>query len=307
MRQSFLGQSFAPLRRADGEHLRPLLARHPQPLSGYSFAVLSCWQPVCSYTWSVPEPDTLLISFTLEGDSRRQLLQPVGRLSRPLLDTLVRQAAKLDYPLRISGVGEPFVRAYPELAARFEVREEPDLANYVYATSDLATLAGHRYAKKRNLLTQAEHGYPWSAEPLAPAHVDACYNIVREVERERPESNAARRTLRQQELCALEVALRDFGDLGLSGILVRVLGRPAGFAIYHPASPGTAVVHFERALRAYKGLYQLVNREAAKAILAQGYTLVNREEDLGDPGLRQAKRSYFPVRLEPAYTLVRKG
>ena len=42
------------------------------------------------------------------------------------------------------------------------------------------------------------------------------------------------------------------------------------------------VVHFERALRSRKGLYQIVNRETARAIAGQGFTWLNREEDLGD-------------------------
>ncbi len=64
-----------------------------------------------------------------------------------------------------------------------------------------------------------------------------------------------------------------------------------------------AVIHFERALRSYKGLYQLLNREMAAALLAQGFELVNREEDLGDPGLRQAKLSYHPVEITMAFLL----
>jgi uncharacterized protein len=60
---------------------------------------------------------------------------------------------------------------------------------------------------------------------------------------------------------------------------------------------------FERARRSVKGLYQVINRETARVIAAQGFALINREEDLGDPGLRQAKLSYHPSRLEMKHTL----
>jgi hypothetical protein len=63
------------------------------------------------------------------------------------------------------------------------------------------------------------------------------------------------------------------------------------------------VVLFERALRDKKGLYQVINQETARAIAAQGLAFINREEDLGDPGLRRAKLSYHPVRLEAKHTL----
>ena len=43
----------------------------------------------------------------------------------------------------------------------------------------------------------------------------------------------------------------------------------------------------------YKGLYQFINQSFA-AILPEDYQTINREQDLGDPGLRQAKLSYRP-------------
>ena len=57
-------------------------------------------------------------------------------------------------------------------------------------------------------------------------------------------------------------------------------------------------------LRSYKGLYQVINWETAKLIATQGFEFINREEDVGDQGLRDAKLSYHPVEIIPAYELV---
>ena len=75
------------------------------------------------------------------------------------------------------------------------------------------------------------------------------------------------------------------------------------FSIYEAIGPATVAVHFERALRSYKGLYQVINWETAKAVAAQGFDYINREEDMGDDGLREAKMSYFPVEIVKAYEL----
>ena len=87
------------------------------------------------------------------------------------------------------------------------------------------------------------------------------------------------------------------------GLLITVNDRPVAFSIYEAISPTTVAVHFERALRSYKGLFQVVNWETAKVVAAQGFEFINREEDLGDEGLRDAKMSYHPIEIIPAYEL----
>jgi hypothetical protein len=103
---------------------------------------------------------------------------------------------------------------------------------------------------------------------------------------------------------ALDFILNHFSQFKEEGILIRVDGKPVAFSIYEPLNPSTCVVHFEKAMREYKGLYQLVNRETAKQIMSKGCKNINREEDLGIEGLRKAKLSYYPLELCPAHALV---
>jgi hypothetical protein len=107
----------------------------------------------------------------------------------------------------------------------------------------------------------------------------------------------------ERELAALECTLRHFDEFGQQGLLISVDGRPVAFSIYEKISPTTVAVHFERALRSYKGLYQVINWETAKVVAAQGFAFINREEDLGDSGLRDAKMSYHPAEIIAAYEL----
>ena len=175
-----------------------------------------------------------------------------------------------------------------------------DSANYVYDAADLATLAGRRFSGKRNLIAQASRLHSWSVEPLDPGRADQCLGVADDIAAGRTTEAAV--TL-EQETQALECALSFFAPLGLQGLVLRVAGRPAAFSIFDRLNPTTAVVLFERARRDQKGLYQVINRETARVIQASGYSLINREEDLGDPGLRKAKLSYQPTRLEMKYTL----
>lgn len=300
MGADFLGLDFAAIGPGDRPRLGDLLARHPQRLSDYSPASLVVWAPVCRHRYVILDPDTLLVT-TLPCQARQpNLLQPVGVFPESVAEMLLQRGRLLERPLQIESVSEEFLARYASFAAHFEVVPVRDSANYVYTASDLAELRGRRFASKRNLIAQASGLHAWSVEALAAEGVDACREVADDIATKR--TTACSVTL-DQETEALEGALRLFGSLGLHGLLLRIDGRPGAFSIFDRLSPTTAVVLFERALRSEKGLYQLINRETARVLVGQGFSLVNREEDLGDPGLRRAKLSYFPARLETKYTL----
>jgi hypothetical protein len=300
----FLGYRFSPLRIELRPRLAGILARHPQPLSDYCFASLLVWAPVYRYHHTVVEPDTLLVSSGFGAERAPSLLQPVGEFPVALQDKLLWRARNLPEPLRIESVSEMFIERHAAFARHFEIAAVRDGANYVYAARDLAGLPGRRYAGKRNLVAQASRLYSWSLETLDPLRVGACLEFSADIASRR--TTQASVTLAQEQE-ALEGALRDLGPLGLQGLLVRVDRRPSAFSIFDRLSSTTAVVLFERARRGVTGLYQVINRETARVIAAQGSTLINREEDLGDPGLRKAKLSYHPSRIEMKHTLTLRG
>jgi hypothetical protein len=128
----------------------------------------------------------------------------------------------------------------------------------------------------------------------------SCFEILDSIIKE---ENPLLEGMLKRELSALECTLRHFNEFGQQGLLVCVGTRPVAFSIYEAIGPAIVAVHFERALRSYKGLYQVINWETAKAVAAQGFDYINREEDMGDAGLREAKMSYFPVEIVKAYEL----
>lgn len=292
---------FNPLISFDRASLAGFLSAHPQPLSGYTLGSLVSWDPVFEYGWVFPEPETLLISCLLGPARERHLMQPLGLFPPAVQDKVFAEAESADYPLRIVGVSEGFLARHPDFARRFLIHEDETASNYVYLAEDLAQLAGRKYARKRNLISQASSLYQWTAEPIAPENTSACAAVLKRIKgEEQPEDNANL----QQELAALERTLQLWRELGQKGVLLRIEGGPVAFAIYEPIHPTTVAVHFERALRSYKGLYQVINWETARLVVSSGFTFINREEDLGTPGLREAKRSYHPTRIMPAYEMV---
>jgi uncharacterized protein len=297
---SLLGFKFESLKLEQRRLLDDFLKKHPQPLTGYTFATLAAWNSLFQYAWVFAEPEVLLVSCILEPDQHRHLMQPLGKLTVSISQNLLDGAAALPYPLKIIGVSEYFREQNPDFVKSFRSREDRAGSNYLYGANLLFQLHGRKYAKKRNLLAQASGLYRWSVEKLTGATADSCLEVLNSIQRE---EHPLVEGMLAKELAALDCTLRHFDEFGQQGLFIVVNGRPVAFSIFEAISSTTVAVHFERALRSYKGLYQVVNWETAKIVAAQGYQFINREEDLGDPGLRDAKLSYYPIQIVPAYEL----
>jgi hypothetical protein len=301
---SFKGFDFSSLKLEDRSSLTEFLNKNPQRLTGYTFATLAAWRPFFHYEWTFADSGLLLISCLLGNDPHRHLLQPVGLLTPEAAKKLESWAASLTYPLRIIGVSDVFLKENPAFAQFFAISEDRAISNYLYTADALARLPGRKYSKKRNLLSQASGLFRWDCEKLNSKRVERCFDVLNSILKE---ENPQVEGMLKRELAALECTLRHFDEFGQQGLLISIEDRPVAFSIFEVISPTTVAIHFERALRSYKGLYQVINCETAKVIAADGFQFINREEDLGDEGLRDAKMSYHPVEIIPAFELTYQG
>ncbi|MCL2877743.1 MAG: phosphatidylglycerol lysyltransferase domain-containing protein [Acidobacteria bacterium] len=297
---SYLGFDFFSVCQKNQETVSSFLSEHPQQLCGYTHATLEAWKAFVSYDQGLSAPETMLIAYRPVLEAPPILLQPVGVFSSDFQNRIFSEAEILDYPLKIFGVNSRFLERHPEFVARFSVRDERNYANYIYRAEDLAKLHGRKYSKKRNHISQARSQYSWEVYPLAEDMADKCFSVLESI---RNEENPVIEGMSERELWALETTLRNFRRLRQQGLLITVDGRPVAFSIFEATNSTTATIHFERALRSYKGLYQVINQETARVIEAQGFEFINREEDVGDAGLRAAKLSYHPFELITAWEL----
>jgi hypothetical protein len=101
---------------------------------------------------------------------------------------------------------------------------------------------------------------------------------------------------------AAKEALEKMEELQLCGGIYYVNEQPVAYTLGEELAGGESfVIHFEKALAQYKGLYQFVNQSFAAILPRDKYKTINREQDLGDEGLRQAKMSYKPIGFVKKY------
>ena len=179
---------------------------------------------------------------------------------------------------------------------RFQIAYSRDIADYVYETEKLTTLAGKKLHGKRNHINKFKEGNPdWVSEPLGEANVEECFQMALKW---REETGCEEDEEKRAEICVTLNALRLFRELNLKGGLLRTApgGEVIAFTIGEPLNADTFVVHIEKAFAEIQGAYPMINQQFVTHE-AQDFQYVNREEDTGAEGLRKAKLSYHPAFL----------
>jgi len=273
-----------PLQLNDRSLVTACLQRHPPKVSELTFTNLFVWRKSRPISIGQINGSLVFLAEVQAGTSNGMVVfgPPVGE---PLSLSAIHSLGK-----DLKG----FVRI-PEQTASLLKKEglriiaDQDSADYVYRVDDLARLKGRRFHKKRNLIKQCLDNYDCRYEELTPALIPECIAMLdRWCEMRQCGLNPG--------LCNEYNAIREvfahYESFHLLGGVVRVNGVIQAYAIGEELSPGTAVCHFEKALPGIQGLGQLINQLFALYSL-RSFDFVNREQDLGIPGLRQAKQSYY--------------
>jgi hypothetical protein len=297
MRAASRYPDFKPLALDDRDHITAMFRAHPPITSELTFTNLFMWRHHYRFRWSMAGDALLIAAESPQGEPFA--LPPVGggdlaRAFRFLLDHLGRLAALPE----IHRVPEPLARRYSETLA-LEAEENRAHSDYLYRTKSLITLSGRKYHRKRNHLNQFRSAYAYRYEPLTPGLIEACLELQEEWCRLR---DCTENTALLSEERAVHEALRHYFQLGLTGAAILVNGGVVAFSLGEPLNPETAVIHVEKANPEFAGSYAVINQEFCRHAWSK-FTYVNREQDLGDQGLRQAKLSYYPDHLVSKFVL----
>jgi hypothetical protein len=274
---------FRPIDLDDRDRITERLHRHPPEISEHTFTNMYIWRHHRPTFWGELSGGALV--FVVGEPGAYRLFGPPAGDFNPVSAVEELRAAGVVAAERLTGgAGQDFE------SAGLEARPDRDNSDYVYLRSDLAELSGRRYHRKKNMVNRCLNAHDCE-------YCELTTDVLAEVAELQERWCGARECGEDPDLCAeyraIHDALGNFARFGLTGGAVRISGRIEAFAIGEALSEETAVVHFEKAMTDYQGLYQLINMWFCEHGLA-GFEYVNREQDLGVPGLRKAKESYLP-------------
>ncbi len=284
--------NFKPLSLHDRTLLHARLTAFQPRISELTFTNLFIWHSMYHTEWSVYR-DWLFIIGSRDGEPFA--LPPVGPGSR------TQSVVKLiEYLREERGAAEPRIERADSILVK-EIESDPALSvqpmreqyDYVYRSRDLIELTGNRYHGKRNHIHAMQKKYRFRYEPMKEIYVHPCIELVEKwcgIKRCEEDMNLL------GEWDAVGEMLAHYQELDVRGGVILIGDRVAAFAFGEMLNPTTAVVHIEKADPEIGELYAVINQQFAEHEFFD-VSFINREQDLGQPGLRAAKMSYHPDHL----------
>ena len=286
---------FVPLDIGLKEFLHPRLSLTPDGVSEFTFSGLYLFRD--RYNYRVSREDTegvfIISGQQLYGENHGKTFF-MTPCAAPRWETLESLFSSHDYWKNVSSSVLSPVRE--ELEKRGIIfMEDRENFDYLYYREDLAELAGKKYHKKKNHVNKFLNTYSdCEQRPISAALVPAAIEVL---------DQWRQNTILKDDgdYKAAREALELFDLLPLKGSVFFVGGKPAAYCLGESIARGRMfTIHFEKANDEYKGIYQFINQAFASS-LPGFFTVINREQDLGDEGLRQAKMTYRPCDFTKKY------
>lgn len=284
---------FRPLQYSDKELIETFTDLYDPLISELNFTNLYGWHQFKNFSLSLFESGLILQAAPLKQPAF--LLPPLGEVDHMQFCRHVQQN-KGSVPQIIRFIDDRNKANFKG----YTLANDRDYWDYVYNTTDLATLKGRKYSKKRNLIHQFMRKHEkYSLHPIENSIID---ELIAFLDKWCQLRQCCGKEYKCQEFQVTRKCLEEWDRLNCQGGYITIEDSIEAFIVAEKLNRQTAVIHFEKANPDIQGLYQVINRDYTARYL-QDYTWINREQDIGLPGLRQAKESYNPSHYIKKYTV----
>jgi len=279
---------------------KPIFDKHyekyPPVHSDNVFTTLISWKEYADYYYAVLDKNLLIMS-KIQG--KIQLRPPSGKRNKEIFDQVLKLAVEQDSDFPVGVIDNDSREFMSNIYPKIDFIPMRSYFDYVYLASDLARLSGSAYSKIRNRLNKFRKSYEYTVEKIDESNIS---DVKKFLKRWCLWKDCESDPVLKYEKKAVFYSMEHFFDLGLSGLVVLIDDRVEAVSVYEKMNHDTVVVHYEKGSPYYDGIYKVVNQETAK-IVEKIAKYINRESDLGIPGLRNAKMSYRPHHMVEIYSL----
>ena len=277
--------------------IKPFFEMQHRRLCDCTIGSTMMWRDYFDNCFAIEEDTLVFRSRYLDG--KYAFTFPIGPNVDRMLDRVEEYCRKNDIDLEFCTVTPLDLELLKTRWPEAEVEETRDWFDYLYESQKIVDFSGKKYAAQRNHINRFERDYPdWSFERMGVEHVKEVRDFFCELVEQRSKEGD---TAREEEEKVFEV-LDCFEEYGFLGGILRVGGKIVGLSLGEIVRD-TLFVHIEKANTELSGVYQKLVQCFAREFVNENVKYINREEDVGDPGLRKSKLSYRPLKLLEKYTV----
>lgn len=291
---------FKAITLEDKNILEKYLKPYKFTTSEYSFTNLFIWRVACDIQYSIFK-DVLIIK-KKDFNNDYHFMQPIGYNKnnlKEIVDNLIQYKDKSEMKYIFKDAELEFIKdlnsIYPE---KFKILEDIDNFDYIYESSKLISLSGKKLHKKKNHYNNFVKNNEFRVAPIDYENICDCIMLAK---RCALKNNTSKYLF--FELEAIKELLINKNTFNLEGMAVYVDEELSAFTLGERINDHMAIIHIEKADSDINGLYSFINKAFVETYFSQ-VPFINREQDLGIEGLRQAKQTYFPYKLEPKFAII---
>ncbi len=268
--------------------------------SDYTIGAMYMWRDFYQTQFTIFDD---MILYKVKFLNRTSFTFPVGGGSLPkAMDALKEYCKENDIPLWFCTVPEEAVSTLVDkYGGTIPSTPSRDWADYLYLADDLANMAGRKFSGQRNHINKFKKLYPdYKYQRITSENLSRVEEFLKDYQLHHSKDAS----LAQEELSRTLEILGYLDTFHLPGAFIEVEGNIVALTIGEIVND-TLHCHIEKAVRDYQGAYQMIVKEFASDMVNQfGIKYVNREEDVGDEGLRTSKLSYHPIQLLDKYCVL---
>lgn len=288
-----------PIGIEDSQMISERLKKAAYPLSDYNFTHMMLWQAAFKLEYLIHK-DFLLIRGDDFLDGKPFLYMPIGSGDlTALLRDLQAQTDAFAYVFKaISPNMHHHLSKHIKQHHRYIV--DRNEAEYNYKLDKLAHYDSQDLRRKREQCKSFEKKYSYSFRAYAPSED---YNPLFDFLTHWYEDYNETSPLILAEKEGIMTIIHHYSELPCEGYCLWIEDQLVGFILAESLNDDILVVHFEKGIRRYKGVYDMMKRELARHY-ASRYAYLSLEEDMGIAGLRQAKSLYCPDLMQQKGSII---
>ncbi len=237
--------------------------------------------------------DTLILKEDCQ-DYKGAFYFPLGKDKESALIAIEEYSKKKNLPLKFCCIDNCQAAMLIKRYDFVSVVNDRDWSDYIYDAEKFKTYSGKKLSGQRNHVNKFKRLYPdYKVKLISKEDFPRIKTFL-------DEFNAKAEFLRWSE--KVEQAkvfdlVQNMFNINQVGALIEIDGKVVAFSIGERIK-NTLIVHIEKALTIYEGVYPVMAQEFAKAFAIDGIKYINREEDCGDNGLRISKLQYHPLEVK---------